>query len=89
MNAMSAPSAVAAPRLGLRSWAWPLIAILCAGFVVRVLLLPSTGFHNDVSAFEAWTLTLRDNPPWDFYGKTSFADYPPGYFIVLWALAGV
>jgi Gpi18-like mannosyltransferase len=89
MNAMSAPSAVAAPRLGLRSWAWPLIAILCAGFIVRVLLLPSTGFHNDVSAFEAWTLTLRDNPPWQFYGKTSFADYPPGYFIVLWAIAGV
>jgi len=69
--------------------AWPLIAILFAGLVVRILLLPSLGFHNDVSAFEAWTLTLKDNPPWQFYAKTSFADYPPGYFIVLWGIAGI
>src|SRR5665213_1136677 len=72
-----------------RFWAWPLIAILAAGFVVRLLLLPSLGFHNDIAAFEAWTLTLKDNPPWQFYAKTSFADYSPGYFIVLWALGGV
>ncbi len=47
------------------------------------------GFHNDVAAFEAWTLTLQNNPPWQFYAKTSFADYPPGYFIVLWVLGGI
>ncbi len=85
----SAPNAVTAPRAGLRAWAWPLIAILAAGTLIRLLLLPSLGFHNDVSAFEAWTLTLKDNPPWQFYGKTSFADYPPGYFIVLWVLGGL
>jgi len=89
MNMSSVPAAVAAPRIGVRSWAWPLIAILFAGLVVRILLLPSLGFHNDVSAFEAWTLTLKDNPPWQFYAKTSFADYPPGYFIVLWGIAGI
>ena len=73
----------------MRAWAWPLLAILAAGFVIRLLFLPSLGFHNDVAAFEAWTLTLKDNPPWQFYAKTTFADYPPGYFIVLWALGGV
>jgi dolichyl-phosphate-mannose--protein O-mannosyl transferase len=84
-----APNAVAAPFLGVSVWAWRLIAMLVGGFFVRLLFLPSTGFHNDVSAFEAWTLTLKDNPPWQFYAKTSFADYPPGYFIVLWALGAL
>ena len=71
------------------SWAGPLVALLAVAFVVRLAFLPSLGFHNDVSAFEAWTLTLKDNPPWQFYAKTTFADYPPGYFIVLWLLGGV
>ena len=51
------------------------------------MFVGSTGFHNDIGAFEAWTLTLRDNAPWLFYAKSSFADYPPGYFVVLWVLA--
>jgi dolichyl-phosphate-mannose--protein O-mannosyl transferase len=91
MSSSSTPAskAVAAPGLRAGSWAWPLIAMLAAGFLIRLLFLPSLGFHNDVSAFEAWTLTLKDNPPWQFYAKTSFADYPPGYFIVLWAIGAV
>ena len=67
--------------------ATPLVAILALGLIVRLLFLGSDGFHNDLAAFESWTLTLRDNPPWDFYAKTGFADYPPGYFVVLWVLA--
>ena len=67
----------------------PLWALLGAGFVLRLLFIGAEGFHNDVAAFESWTLTLRDNPPWAFYAKTSFADYPPGYFIVLWLLSKV
>jgi Gpi18-like mannosyltransferase len=66
-----------------------LAAILGVGLLIRLVLLPSTGFHNDVAAFESWTLTLHDHPLWEFYGKTSFADYPPGYFLVLWVLGGV
>lgn len=65
----------------------PLVAILAVGLIARLLFLGSEGFHNDIAAFESWTLTLRDNPPWAFYAKSSFADYPPGYFLVLWILA--
>src|SRR6202011_5482954 len=61
--------------------------ILGAGLILRLLFINSDGFHNDIAAFESWTLTLRDNAPWQFYAKTNFADYPPGYFIVLWLLA--
>jgi hypothetical protein len=85
----TARTAGSAPGISTRSWIKPLAAIMGVAFVVRLLLLPSLGFHNDVSAFEAWTLTLKDNPPWQFYAKTSFADYPPGYFIVLWGLGGL
>ena len=64
-------------------------SILGAGLILRLLFIGSDGFHNDVAAFESWTLTLRDNPPWQFYAKTGFADYPPGYFVVLWVLAKI
>jgi dolichyl-phosphate-mannose--protein O-mannosyl transferase len=64
----------------------PLIAILIAGLAIRLLLLGSEGFHNDIASFEAWALTLRDHPPWNFYAASGFADYPPGYFVVLWVL---
>lgn len=67
----------------------PLVAILALGFIARLLFIGSEGFHNDIAAFESWTLTLRDNPPWAFYAKSSFADYPPGYFVVLWVLAKI
>jgi dolichyl-phosphate-mannose--protein O-mannosyl transferase len=67
----------------------PLWVLLGIGLVIRLLLIGSTGFHNDVSAFQSWTLTLRDNPPWAFYAKAGFADYPPGYFVVLWVLAKI
>jgi dolichyl-phosphate-mannose--protein O-mannosyl transferase len=78
-----------APAATARTGLAPLWAILGAGLFLRLLFLGSTGFHNDVSAFESWTLTLRDNPPWMFYAKSGFADYPPGYFVVLWLLAKV
>ncbi|HEY0393724.1 MAG TPA: glycosyltransferase family 39 protein [Candidatus Elarobacter sp.] len=72
---------------GTRQLVTPLAVILALGLVARLLFLGSDGFHNDVGAFQAWTLTLRDNPPWNFYAKTGFADYPPGYFVVLWVLS--
>ena len=79
--------ASARPATATRSGFAPLVAILGAGLLLRLLFLGSTGFHNDVAAFESWTLTLRDNPPWVFYAKSGFADYPPGYFVVLWVLS--
>ncbi|HWT05314.1 MAG TPA: glycosyltransferase family 39 protein, partial [Xanthomonadales bacterium] len=75
------------PAALARSALAPLWIILGAGLILRVLFIGAEGFHNDLAAFESWTLTLRDNPPWQFYAKTNFADYPPGYFVVLWFVA--
>jgi dolichyl-phosphate-mannose--protein O-mannosyl transferase len=82
----SARPAVAPPNVTARAFASPLVILLLFALALRIVFLPSLGFHNDIAAFEAWTLALKDNPPWQFYAKTSFADYPPGYFVVLWLL---
>ncbi|MBV8299293.1 MAG: hypothetical protein JO083_07105, partial [Candidatus Eremiobacteraeota bacterium] len=79
---MSASARAALAPAAARSWLTPLTGILLAGLIVRLLFIGSTGFHNDVRAFESWTLTLHDNAPWVFYAKAGFADYPPGYFVV-------
>ncbi|MBD5605482.1 MAG: glycosyltransferase family 39 protein, partial [Candidatus Eremiobacteraeota bacterium] len=60
------------------------IGLLFAAFVVRMLFIGTAGFPNDVAAFEAWSMTLADHPIQEFYAKAGFADYPPGYFYVLW-----
>ncbi len=64
-------------------WLWLLLA---AGFVLRLLFMGNEGFRNDVSSFEAWAITLASHPFWQFYSSTSFADYPPGYFYILWVV---
>ncbi len=61
--------------------------ILFVALVVRCLFLGADGFHNDVQTFEAWALTLRDQPLSSFYAQAGFADYPPGYLYVLTGLA--
>ncbi|MHB8147650.1 MAG: phospholipid carrier-dependent glycosyltransferase, partial [Vulcanimicrobiaceae bacterium] len=58
-------------------------ALLLLGFVIRLLFIQNQGFKNDVVTFEAWAIALVDHGFGAFYSKTSFADYPPGYFYVL------
>jgi 4-amino-4-deoxy-L-arabinose transferase-like glycosyltransferase len=61
-----------------------LIGILALGLLIRLVFIGADGFKGDVSTFESWALTLADHSPRDFYAKAGFADYPPGYFLVLW-----
>lgn len=61
-----------------------LVMIGLAALALRLLFITAEGFRNDVQSFEAWTLTLAQHPMSQFYAKTGFADYPPGYFYILW-----
>ena len=61
-----------------------LLGMLLLGFFVRLLFINADGFRNDVSTFESWSLTLAQHPLRDFFAQAGFADYPPGYFFVLW-----
>ncbi len=80
-------SSVGAERtalLGLSTTSLALAGLLLLGLAVRLLFINADGFKNDVSTFESWSLTLAEHPLRDFFAKAGFADYPPGYFFVLW-----
>jgi dolichyl-phosphate-mannose--protein O-mannosyl transferase/Gpi18-like mannosyltransferase len=66
-----------------RTLPYALPLLLFVGFVVRMFFMGSSGFSTDVNTFVAWTLSLINNGLANFYAKTSFADYPPGYFYIL------
>jgi hypothetical protein len=63
--------------------------LLFVAFLLRIVLIGADGFRNDVSSFEGWTLTLVEHPLRDFYKAAGFADYPPGYFFVLWIVGHI
>ncbi len=58
--------------------------LIAAGLLIRLAFMGSEGFRSDVQSFEAWAIALSQHPFSQFYASTSFADYPPGYFYVLW-----
>jgi hypothetical protein len=58
--------------------------MLLLGFFVRLIFVPAEGFKSDVGTFESWALTLAQHPLDQFFSSAGFADYPPGYFFVLW-----
>jgi dolichyl-phosphate-mannose--protein O-mannosyl transferase/Gpi18-like mannosyltransferase len=66
-----------------RTLPYALPLLLGLGFVLRLCFIGSSGFTVDVTTFVAWTLSLLENGLSHFYAKTSFADYPPGYFYIL------
>jgi Gpi18-like mannosyltransferase len=82
----SRSKAVSAERAPAPSAALVLAGLLLAALVVRLLFIGADGFKNDVVTFEAWSLTLAEHPLREFFAKAGFADYPPGYFFILWVI---
>lgn len=82
MNTANARASLMQPALR-----WGLPVMLLLGLVIRLLFIGDQGFTTDVSTFDAWVFSLLAHGFGTFYAKTSFADYPPGYFYVL-ALVG-
>lgn len=77
--------AVSAQERTIAAGSW-LALLIAAGFVIRLLFIGNQGFSTDIGTFEAWATTLVQHPLSQFYTSTSFADYPPGYFYVLWVV---
>ncbi len=87
-----AAPAVAAPSTSTQSSGRStllMLGMLAVALVLRLLFIGADGFKNDVASFEAWALALANGPTQDFYSKIGFADYPPGYFYVLWVVGNV
>ena len=77
---MSTPSVYSSRRRWL-----PLAAVLLAALAVRCFLAyTSEGYSSDVTCFSAWAMRLAENGPGAFYAPDYFADYPPGYMLLLW-----
>ena len=63
------------------------IAVLfAAGTILRLVLAIWGGFQGDLDIFKAWSQRLVDLGIGNFYDPGYFADYPPGYLYVLWAI---
>ncbi len=60
--------------------------LLAAGLVLRLGLAFLPGFGVDIGTFQAWSNSLANDGPWNFYNETSFTDYAPGYMYVLWVI---
>jgi hypothetical protein len=62
-------------------------ALLALGFVLRFIiayvLLPGSGFPNDLGAFQAWGNDIAQHGPIGFYDRAGFLDYPPVYLLLL------
>ena len=62
-----------------------LVLLLLCAFLVRMVLVAVTdGYVYDTNTFSAWAGLLADGGLKNFYTGGFFADYPPGYLLVLW-----
>lgn len=61
-----------------------LLALIAAGIVLRLLVVPLRGFPDDPIIFGGWAERLAKVGPGGFYEPGYFADYPPAFMYVLW-----
>lgn len=68
----------------------PLAAVLIGALLLRVaLVLLTDAYLYDEGTMFAWALRMADGGPAGFYAADYFADYPPGYMLVLWLVGGL
>lgn len=71
-------------RPGLAGLLSPLGALLAGAFLLRLVLVYLTdAYPYDEGCLFAWALRMADGGPAAFYAPDYFADYPPGYMLVL------
>ena len=59
--------------------------VLGGAFVLSTILaLAFRGHQTDINCFTAWAGHAANVGPWKFYTTGMWADYPPGYILVLW-----
>jgi len=66
-----------------------LTLLFTAAVLLRIVLsVIFVGHSTDINCFMAWGNAMMNGPA-AFYTSGMFADYPPGYMYVLWALTGI
>lgn len=64
-------------------------AVLLALLAVKIAIAPHYSYRVDLGAYGAWAGRLAALGPARFYAAGYFADYPPGYMYVLWAIGEI
>ncbi len=68
-----------ARRFGLA----PLIAMLLAGFLIRLAFIQSAGYRDDMTIFYQWFGSIAALPPGQVYAHTTpDLNYPPAYILL-------
>ncbi|GAC1545153.1 MAG: hypothetical protein NVS3B16_14230 [Vulcanimicrobiaceae bacterium] len=61
---------------------------MALAFMLRLALVPTVGFKDDIAVFSAWATVLASRGPAHIYdaGVVPNVDYAPGYLYALWAI---
>ena len=78
----------AAGTNGVETSVLAIVVLLLLGLTLRLIiayvLLPGSGFPNDLGSFRGWSSQLVAQGPVGFYDRAGFLDYPPVYLLFLW-----
>jgi hypothetical protein len=85
------PQGRAAPETSALTAIPAIVVLLALGLALRLIiayvLLPGSGFPNDLGAFQSWGNDIAQHGPIGFYDRASFIDYPPVYLLLLAAVS--
>lgn len=66
------------------------LAAAAAAVAIRIFIAANyPGYAIDMLCFRSWAEAMRSHGPSGFYGSLGFADYPPGYMYILWAVGSL
>ena len=74
---------------GVSTWPTLILVVLLAVLLRAIVATVFTGYSSDISCFKGWAIAAYEGGPANFYTSGMFADYPPGYMAVLWALGAI
>jgi dolichyl-phosphate-mannose-protein mannosyltransferase len=73
-----------------KGFALPLVLFIAVALAIRVIVaITFEGYSTDVACFKGWSYAAFEQGPANFYTSGMFADYPPGYMYILYALGWV
>lgn len=72
-----------------REWS-DIFLLLAAALLVKMIFASYyEGHGTDMNCFYAWSDMIFENGIGKFYYMDTFTDYPPGYMLILWVIAGI
>lgn len=74
---------------GFKKYIW-ILGLLAVALVFKLILAAYyKGFEVDMNCFYSWSDTIFDGGIGNFYTSGGFADYPPGYMLILYVVEAI